>query len=456
MNLLIRSQMLYPIELRMRPASINTDGIHRWQIILAGFRRSSDLCTPEPCDSLDYRIVGEPNSGLHPPMHRSVPPLGSGVAIAVSLAAAVAASVSPAADPQFIAFVGTYTGPNSEGIYAYRFDSATGKAEALGLAAKTANPTFLAIHPDQHHLYAANEEGQWKGQPGGYVTAFTIDSTTGKLTELNQQSTVGGGPCHVSVDQTGKVLSAANYGGGSVVSFPIQPDGSVAPHSAFFQHHGSSVNPGRQKEPHAHSINVSPENHFAFVADLGTDQVFAYRISPGEGRILEPKTEPFRLSPGSGPRHLTFSPDGRFAYVINELLSTVGVLAYSADKGTLSLKQTISTLPADFKGNSTTAEVRVHPNGHFVYGSNRGHDSLAVFRVENDGQLVWLENIPTGGKTPRNFNLDPTGRWLWAANQDSDSIFIFAVDGATGHLTPTGQKLDVGAPVCVRFVPVAK
>lgn len=412
-------------------------------------------CSPA-IDSLDYRIVAEPNSGLHPCMHPSVPSSSSGVAIAVSLAAAVAASVSVSADPQFIAFVGTYTGPHSEGIYAYRFDSATGKAEALGLAAKTANPTFLAIHPDQHHLYAANEEGQWKGQPGGYVTAFSIDSATGKLTELNQQSTVGGGPCHVSVDQTGKVLMAANYGGGSVVSFPIQTDGSVAPYSAFFQHHGSSVNPGRQKEPHAHSINVSPENHFAFVADLGTDQVLAYPISPNDGRILEAKAEAFHVAPGSGPRHLTFSPDGRFAYVINELLSTVGVLAYSPEKGTLSLKQTISTLPADFKGNSTTAEVRVHPNGHFVYGSNRGHNSLAVFRVEDDGQLVWLENIPTGGKTPRNFNLDPTGRWLWAANQDSDSIFIFAVDGATGHLTPTGQKLEVGGPVCVRFLPVAK
>ncbi len=385
-------------------------------------------------------------------MHPWVRIFGIGALTAMTLAS----SSGLGAGTQFITYVGTYTGARSDGIYAYRFDATTGKAESLGLVAKTANPTFIAIHPDLKHLYAANEVGEWKGSPGGYVTSFRIDATSGKLTELNQQSTVGGGPCHVTVDQTGKALLAANYGGGSVVSFPIGNDGSIAPHAAFFQHVGSSVNPGRQMEPHAHSINTSPDNRFAFVADLGTDNVLRYGLNPAEGRLLTADGPALKLPPGSGPRHLSFSPDGRFAYVINELLSTVGVLAYSPATGALTLQQRISTLPPDFRGSSTTAEVRVHPNGHFVYGSNRGHDSLTVFRVEADGRLTRIENIPTGGKTPRNFNLDPTGRWLWAANQDSDSIFIFAVDGNTGHLTPTGQKLEVGSPVCIRFIPSAQ
>jgi 6-phosphogluconolactonase len=385
-------------------------------------------------------------------MHPWVRILGIGAFTAMTLAS----SNGLGAGTQFITYVGTYTGAHSDGIYAYRFDTRTGKAEPLGLVARTVNPTFLAIHPDQQHLYAANEVGEWKGAPGGYVTSFRIDAASGKLTELNQQSTVGGGPCHVTVDQTGKALLAANYGGGSTVSFPLAPDGSIGAHAAFFQHVGSSVNPGRQKEPHAHSINTSPDNRFAFVADLGTDNIVRYGLNPAEGRLIAAEGGALKLPAGSGPRHLSFSPDGRFAYVINELLSTVGVLAYSPATGGLTLQQTISTLPPDFHGNSTTAEVRVHPNGHFVYGSNRGHDSLTVFRVEADGHLTRVENIPTGGKTPRNFNLDPTGRWLWAANQDSDSIFIFAVDGDTGHLTPTGQKLDVGSPVCIRFVPTAQ
>lgn len=356
------------------------------------------------------------------------------------------------ADAPLLVYVGTYTGGKSEGIYAYRFDIATGQATPLGLAASTENPTFLAIHPDQKHLYAANEVGTWRGQPGGYVTAYSIDSATGKLKELNQQSTVGAGPCHVSVDATGRTLLAANYGGGSVVSYRLATDGTVQPNAVFFQHHGSSVNLGRQKEPHAHSINVTPDNRHAVVADLGIDQVITYRLDAMSGRISAAEGKPLQMPPGSGPRHLTFAPDGRQAYVINELLSTVGVLSFAADSGAFQLVQTISTLPPDVTGGSTTAEVRVHPNGHFVYGSNRGHDSLAVFRVEADGHLTYVENIPTGGKTPRNFNFDPSGRWIWAANQNSDSIHIFAVDGNTGHLTSTGQKLEVGAPVCIRFV----
>lgn len=354
----------------------------------------------------------------------------------------------------WVAFVGTYTGARSEGIYAYRFDTTTGRAEPLGLAARTANPTFLAVHPDGKHLYAANEVGQWQGRPGGYVTAFEVDVRQGRLRELNQQSTVGDGPCHLSVDATGKMLMAANYGGGSVVSYSILPDGTVGPNTVFFQHKGASVNPDRQKEPHAHSITPSPDNRFALVADLGADRVMSYPMDVAAGRLRALETAAYAAVPGSGPRHLAFSPDGKVVYVIQELLSTIGVLAYSTEKGSLELLQTISTLPPDFHGPNSTAEVRVHPNGKFVFGSNRGANSIAVFQVGEQGKLTWVESVSTQGKTPRNFNLDPTGNWLWAAHQDSDSIVIFSVNLETGHLTSTGQRLEVGAPVCIRFVRV--
>ncbi len=369
-------------------------------------------------------------------------------------AAAAVTIAMPANAARFIAYVGTYTGPKSEGIHAFRFDTDTGVVEPVGLVAKTANPTFLAVHPDGRHLYAANEVDQWNGKPGGYVTAYRVDPATGKLEEINQQSTVGAGPCHLNVDASGRALIAANYGGGSVVSFPVAPDGSLRPHASFVQHTGSSVDPARQKEPHAHSANLSPDNRFVFVADLGLDKVMVYALDPARA-TLTPHTAPFaRLSPGSGPRHLAWAPDGRSAYVNGEMLSTVTRFSYESHAGLLNEGTTASTLPAGFSGNSSTAEVRVHPNGRFVYVSNRGHDSIAVFRADSKGALTLVENVSTQGKVPRNFNLDPTGRWLWAANQDSGSVIIYSVDGASGHLKATGQRLDVGSPVCVRFVAV--
>jgi 6-phosphogluconolactonase len=365
-------------------------------------------------------------------------------------------TASSALAETYLAYVGTYTGPKSAGIHAWRFDSATGVATPLGVVATTANPTFLAIHPDRKYLYAANETDSWQGKPGGYVTAYSIDKASGKLTELSQQSTVGGGPCHLNVDATGKALVAVNYGGGSVASFPIHPDGSLGAHATFIQHHGSSVDPARQKEPHAHSVNLSPDNHYALVCDLGLDQVLSYAIHPATGSLTEKPASSVRLPPGSGPRHLAFSSDHRFAFVNGEMLSTVSSFRFSAAHAELTRIGTVSTLPPDLapekaRANST-AEVRVHPNGHFVYVSNRGHDSIAVFRHDGHGTLTRLSNVPTGGHTPRNFNFDPTGKWLWAENQGSDSILIFSVDGKTGELKPTGQTVKVGQPVCVRFV----
>lgn len=363
-----------------------------------------------------------------------------------------AVGATPVAAESFLVYIGTYTGPKSQGVYVVRFDSETGRAGAPELAASSANPAFLAIHPDGRHLYSANETGSWQGKPGGYVTAFRIDASTGRLTELNQQSSVGGGPCHLTVDPAGKNVLVANYGGGSVAVLPLGQDGLLKAHSAFVQHTGSSVNPGRQKEPHAHSINPSPDGAFALVADLGTDRVYAYPFDAAQGS-LKAATEAV-LPPGSGPRHLAFSPNGKFVFVINELLSTLASFSWDPAKGTLTAVDSKPTLPDGFTGSSTTAEVRVHPNGRFVYGSNRGHDSIAVFRVDAAGAMSLVEHVPTQGRTPRNFNLDPTGRFLWAANQGSDSIVIFKVDGETGRLTATGQTVATGSPVCVRFVPV--
>ncbi|HRI13061.1 MAG TPA: lactonase family protein [Verrucomicrobiota bacterium] len=350
-------------------------------------------------------------------------------------------------------YVGTYTGPKSEGIYSYRFNTDSGTVEPLGLAAKSVSPSFLALSPDGRFLYSVNEENQWKGQPGGYVTAYARQPGQTLLKELNQQSSMGAGPCHLTVDSSGRNVLAANYGGGSVVCLPVNMDGSLKPHSSLIQHTGSSVNPNRQKEPHAHSVNLSPDNRFAFVADLGLDKVFVHRLNPGEGTLTPNDPPAAKLAPGSGPRHFAFAPNGQHAFVINEMLSTLTSFAYEAPTGVLKEVQTISTLPKGFTGDNSTAQVCVHPNGRFVYGSNRGDDSIAVFALAPDGKLTFVERVSTQGKTPRNFNLDPTGIFLWAANQNSNSIVLFRVDPATGRLTPTGKTLEVGSPVCVVFAP---
>ena len=360
----------------------------------------------------------------------------------------------PAADGPMWVFVGTYTGGKSRGIYRLELDPASGKLTEPVLAAESENPSFLAVHPSRRFLYAVNEVGAFGGQPGGGVTAFALDPEAGSLAKLNAESTVGGGPCHLSVDRTGKALLVANYGGGSVVALPIGADGRVGKASAFLQHEGSSVNKARQSEPHAHSINVDAGNRFAVAADLGLDKLFVYRLHPNRAALV-PNDPPFaKVEPGSGPRHFAFHPDGKHAYVINELKSTITAFDYDPERGVLTERETISTLPKGYRGASYTAEVQVHPSGKFVYGSNRGEDTIAVFAVDpGTGLLAMVEIETTGGKAPRNFGIDPTGRFLLAANQDSDSIFAFRIDPSTGELTPTGQRVEVPKPVCVKFVP---
>ena len=354
-----------------------------------------------------------------------------------------------------LVFFGTYTGAKSKGIYVSRIDPATGRLTAPELAAESVNPSFLAVHPNRRFLYAVNELGEYNGKPGGAVSAFAIDARAGKLTLLNQQSSGGGGPCHLVVDKAGRNVLVANYGGGSVAVLPIQEGGRLGEATAFIQHTGSSVNPRRQKEPHAHSINLDTANRFAFAADLGLDRILVYRFDAAKG-TLTPNEPPFAIvAPGAGPRHFAFHPRGRFAYVINEMQCTVTAFSYNARRGELVEVQTISTLPAgqDMSPNFSTAEVQAHPSGKFLYGSNRGHDSIIVFTIEpKTGKLTYVENQSTRGKTPRNFGIDPTGKFLLAANQGSDTVVGFRIDDKTGCLTPTGHVVEVGAPVCVRFV----
>ncbi len=360
------------------------------------------------------------------------------------------------APTQFRAYVGTYTGKKSQGIYTFTFNATTGEVGKPELAGEVVNPSFLALHPNGKNLYAVGEVGEVAGKKGGGVSAFAIQPD-GKLKLLSQASTVGSGPCFVSVDKSGKVALAANYGGGSVVALPIKADGSVGDHTGFVQHEGKSVTK-RQSQPNAHSVNVSPDNRFAFVADLGLDKILIYKLDAAKGTLV-PNDPPFTaVAPGSGPRHFAFHPNGKFAYVINEINLTMTAFTYDAAKGALTELQTVSTLPAaDGPGPKpgwSTAEVVAHPSGKFLYGSNRGHDTIAVFTVAANGKLTLVQNAAAEVKTPRNFNLDPTGQWLFTAGQSSDSLALFKVDQATGQLTATGTKLEVGQPVCVKFLAV--
>lgn len=393
------------------------------------------------------RLVGK---RFHFGMPKYLPSL---IALNLSLATLNSLDAVAADSGHTLVYVGTYTGGKSQGIYAFRFDAATGAVAPLGLAAETKNPSFLDTDASGRFLYAVGELGEFRGAKTGVVSAFAIDRETGKLRLLNQASSGGEGPCHVVVDRTGRWVFVANYGGGSVAMLPVRADGHLGEPAAFFQHQGSSVNPQRQKEPHAHGVTLSPDQRFLFVPDLGLDRVMVYRFDAVVG-TLAPAELPYAVvSSGAGPRHFAFHPNGQFAYAINELDSTVTGFAYNAERGSLSQIGSVSTLPRGFTGQSSTAEIQVHPSGKFLYGSNRGHDSIAVFSVTpRDGAIKAVECVPTGGKTPRNFAIDPSGRWLWAANQGSDNIVLFSIDSATGRLRPTGTMSEVGAPVCVRFI----
>ncbi|MBM3880035.1 MAG: lactonase family protein [Verrucomicrobia bacterium] len=356
---------------------------------------------------------------------------------------------------QYLVYVGTYTGAKSKGIYVFRFDAAAGTVQAPVLAAELRHPTFLDLHPSGQYLYAVNEVSDFAGQRAGAVTAFAVDRATGQLSQLSQVSSRGAGPCHIAVHPTGTCLFVANYGGGSVAALPIGSDGRLGEATSFHQHEGKSVNPRRQEAPHAHGVTLAPDGRYLFVPDLGLDRILVYRVDAARATLTPHELSYAAVKPGAGPRHFAMHSSGRFAYAINELDSTITGFNYDLARGALSQLGTVSTLPSDFAGPSTTAEIEVHPSGKYVYGSNRGHDSLAVFAVRaNNGALQFVERVSTGGKTPRSFGIEPGGTWLWAANQGSDNLVLFRIEAASGRLTPSGPVLDVGAPVCVKFLAV--
>jgi 6-phosphogluconolactonase len=361
-------------------------------------------------------------------------------------------------DPTLV-YVGTYTGPRSRGIYAFRLPAGNRDASQnialvpLGLAAAASNPSFLALDPKRRLLFAVNEVGRFEGKPTGAVSAFAIDTAKGSLRLINQRPSAGAGPCHLALDRSGRHLAVANYNSGSVSVLPVASDGRLGAASQVVQHTGSSVDKDRQAGPHAHCVTFDRANRFLFVCDLGLDKVLAYRFDTQRG-TLTPHDPPFAaVTPGAGPRHLVFRPDGRFAYVVNEMSSTITAFRYDADAGVLHDVQTVSTLPEHFEGTNSGAEIDVHPSGRWLYVSNRGHNSVVLFAIDPDtGRLAYVEEQGTGGFKPRHFGIDPSATYLAVGNQDSDTILVARIDAGTGRLKPSGVLTHAPSPVCMTFL----
>ena len=363
-----------------------------------------------------------------------------------------AIAVVRSTEPGRLVYIGTYTGDNSQGIYAFRFDEESGALKMLGLAAATKSPSFLAISPNRKFLYAVNETSSFEGEKAGSVTAFSIHAPSGKLTALNAKSSKGDGPCHLAVDATGRFVAVANYGGGNFSLLPVGADGRLGDSIAILANGGSGPNKKRQEGPHAHAVVFDARNRFLLGADLGLDRVFIYKFDPSTGSLGANDPSSVQLAPGAGPRHVAFHPRLPLAFAINELTSTITSLSWDAATGRLAAAGSVSSLPAGYAGDNSTAEIAVHPNGRFVYGSNRGHDSIAVFAIAPTGTLTLVEHESARGQTPRNFAIDPSGKWLIAANQKSNTLAVFSIDQETGTLTPVGPLAQVGTPVCVLFL----
>ncbi len=359
---------------------------------------------------------------------------------------------------KYLVYVGTYTEDKAQGkgIYAFRYDAATQQITPLGLAAETVNPSWVAFDPSGKYLYAVNELPNYKGPNSGGLSAFKIDRATGKLTFLNEVPTRGADPCYVTVDKTGKWVLVANYTGGSVAVFPILADGKLGEASDFVQHQGHGANAERQEGPHAHSIDLSPDNRFAFVDDLGLDQLKVYKFDSAKGKLTPSDPAFVKLDDGAGPRHFALHPSAKFAYVVSEMQGSVTALSVDSSAGTFARLQTIATLPKDYKGLTEDAEVLAHPSGRFVYASNRGQaSSIAIFAVDPaKGTLTLVDVASAGVKIPRGVAIDPTGKLLLTAGQDSNNIAVFSIDEKTGRMTPTGKTFDVGTPVCIKFLRV--
>lgn len=357
------------------------------------------------------------------------------------------------ANHEYWMFVGTYTSGDEGGIFIQRFNANDGTLESIGNSGGIKNPSFLAISPNHKNLYSVSEVSDFNGQRSGGISSFSIDGKTGQLTPLNQQSTKGQGPCYVTVDDSGKWVLSANYSSGNVCVFPVNEDGSLSPASDVQQHEGSSVNERRQEGPHAHCIVLSPDNRYVFSADLGADEIKCYQFDREHGKLIPQPS--VKAAPGAGPRHFKFHPNGKLAFLINELNSTISSYTYDSESGKLTEVQTVSSLPEKFAGNNSCADIHVHPNGMFVYGSNRGHDSIVIYAVdEESGKLTYVGHEPTRGETPRNFAIDPSEEFLLAENQKSGTIHVFRINADTGKLTHTGESAEIPTPVCIKFVPI--
>lgn len=377
------------------------------------------------------------------------------VLLALGASGAVAMVGIAAARAERMIYIGTYTGPESKGIYAFKFDDASGALTPVGLVAETPSPSFLESSADGRFLYAVNEIGTFEGERSGSVTAFSVNAATAKLTALNVVSSRGDSPCHLMLDRTGRFLAVANYGGGTFAILPVGADGRLGPAPAVLSHTGSGPNRQRQTAPHAHMVLFSADNRFLYGADLGVDRVHVYGFNAATGAATPANPPSAAVAAGAGPRHLVLHPNGRFAFVLNELASTIATFARDAASGALTALTpgaTISTLPAGFTGASTTAEIAIHPNGRFLYGSNRGHDSVAAYAIGASGDLRLVEIESTRGRTPRSFAIDPTGRWLIAANQATNTLAVFRIDASTGALEPAGPLANVPTPVSILFM----
>lgn len=355
-----------------------------------------------------------------------------------------------AAEP--LVFISAFASGDKAAIHSFAFDAEHGKLKPLKRTSDLQNPFFLAIAPDKGHLYAI-DTAKFGGPENGFVAAYAIEGRNGDLKRLNKASTRGTASCYLSVDATNKTVLVANYSSGNIAALPVRTDGAVEEATSFIQHEGSSVNPERQKGPNAHSIVISPDNRFVLAADLGIDKIMIYRLDASNAELKPNEAQPFaKQKPGSGPRHIAFHPGGKVVYVINELANTVTVFDYGADKGTLTEKQTLTTLPSGFTGKSYTADLKVTPDGKFLFGTNRGHDSIASYRIADDGTLSLLKIDPSLGKGPQNLLITPDGRWLLCANMPGSNVVVFSIDAASGALKANGDPVEMPMPSCIRWL----
>lgn len=375
----------------------------------------------------------------------------------VAILGSLAVFATPGFAEPYRTYFGTYTvgDSKSEGIYTATFDSDTGMLSDPVLAAQSVNPSFLAIDAKRGWVFAVNEVSEGEGRGNATVSAFRI-KPDGLLQFINSKPSHGGAPCHCNIDATGKFLLIANYVGGNIAVYPIADDGSLQDASCIVNHEGSSIDQSRQQGPHAHSINLSSDNRFAYVADLGTDKIMIYRFDDNAGTLVAASPAYAAVTPGGGPRHFSLHPSGKFAYTNHELTAMVTGFRRDSQTGSLTTISTVSTLPDKAQTRTSTAECLVHPSGRFLYVSNRGHDSVACFQIDqSSGDLTRVAVTSTQGQEPRNFFIDPTGKWLLAANQNSDTLVVFAIDQQTGSISPTDNRIEVGRPVCVRMLVAA-